>query len=129
MRGPARWRATMDLAGNSLAQRMARLATARSQRSLQATTQVAAPAAFDQAIEHFAHGRWSSAFEALVPLADAGHREAARIAMLMTVRGPRLFGRSFPTSPSQRERWHAAASRVDIADPDANDRWGVQVGP
>jgi len=107
----------MELSGNSLAQRMARLAMARSGRRVDATTRAAAPSAFDQAIEHFAHGHWSEAFEELVPLADAGDREAARIAMLMTTRGPRLFGRSFSASPAQRQRWHVAASRVYTAEP------------
>ena len=101
----------MEFTGNSLAQRMVRLAIGRSGRSVGATAR-AAPSAFDRAIEHFAHGHWSEAFEELVPLADAGHREAARIAMLMTTRGPRLFGRTFPASPLQRNRWQAVASRV-----------------
>ena len=105
----------MELTGNSLAQRMVQLATARSARSVGAATRVAAPSAFDRAIEHFAHGRWPEAFEELVPLADAGHREAARIAMLMTTRGPRLFGQAFPTSLSQRTRWLHAASRLYTA--------------
>jgi len=62
-------------------------------------------AAFDRAMDRFEHGEWSRAFAELVPLADAGDREAARIALLMTVRGPRLFGRSFVASPLQSERW------------------------
>jgi hypothetical protein len=67
-------------------------------------------AAFDRAMDRFEHGEWSRAFAELVPLADAGDREAARIALLMAVRGPRLFGRSFLTSPAQRERWSEASS-------------------
>jgi len=67
-------------------------------------------AAFDRAMDRFEHGEWSRAFAELVPLADAGDREAARIALLMAVRGPRLFGRSFVTSPEQRERWSEASS-------------------
>ena len=85
---------------------------------------MAAPSAFDRAIEHFAHGHWPEAFEELVPLADAGNREAARIAMLMTTRGPRLFGRTFPASPSQRERSHVVASRACTADQGASERCG-----
>ena len=81
------------------------------------TTRAPTPSAFDRAIEHFAHGHWSAAFEQLVPLADAGHREAARIAMLMTTRGPRLFGQAFPASPSQRTRWHVVASRAYTTEP------------
>ena len=106
----------MEFTGNSLAQRMVRLAIARSGRSVGATAR-ATPSAFDRAIEHFAHGHWSEAFEELIPLADAGHREAARIAMLMTTRGPRLFGQTFPASPAQRQRWHVVASRVYTAEP------------
>ena len=67
-------------------------------------------AAFDRAMDRFEHGEWSRAFAELVPLADRGDREAARIALLMAVRGPRLFGRSFATSPAQREHWSEAAS-------------------
>ena len=102
----------MELSGISLAQRMVRLAIARSGGSVGATRRATAHSAFDRAIAHFAQGRWSEAFEQLVPLADAGHREAARIATLMTTRGPRLFGRSFPASPSQRKHWHVVAGRA-----------------
>jgi hypothetical protein len=91
---------------------MARLAIARSGGSAGGTSRATASSAFDRAIEHFAQGRWSEAFEQLVPLADAGDREAARIATLMTTRGPRLFGRSFPASPLQRKHWHLVASRA-----------------
>ena len=66
--------------------------------------------AFDRAMDRLEHGEWSRAFAELVALADAGDREAARIALLMAVRGPRLFGRSFLTSPAQRERWSEASS-------------------
>ena len=66
-------------------------------------------AAFDRAMDRFEHGEWSHAFAELVPLAEAGDREAARIALLMAVRGPRLLGRSFMTSPDQRERWSAVS--------------------
>jgi hypothetical protein len=74
-------------------------------------------ATFDRALGHFEHSRWSQAFEALVPLADAGDREAARIALLMTTRGPRLFGRAFAASPFQCARWHEAADRAYAAEP------------
>jgi hypothetical protein len=66
-------------------------------------------AAFDRAMDRFEHGEWARAFAELVPLADAGDREAARIALLMAIRGPRLFGRTFASSPAQRERWSIAA--------------------
>src|SRR4051812_8340619 len=70
----------------------------------------ASAAAFDRAIDRFAHSDWERAFAELVPLADAGDREAARMALLMAVRGPRLFGRTFAASPAQRGRWSRVAS-------------------
>jgi len=115
----------MEFTGTSLAQRMVRRAVARSGRSIGATTRSTVPSAFDRAIEHFARGRWPEAFAELGPLADAGNREAARIAMLMTTRGPRLFGQAFPASPAQRRRWHVAASRACTAEPSASDRLGT----
>lgn len=102
----------MELSGNSLAQRMVRRAIAHSGHRDGTVTPDSAPPAFEQAIDHFAHGRWSEAFETLVALADTGHCEAARIALLMATRGPRLFGRTFSATPLQRGRWHVAASRL-----------------
>ena len=105
----------MEFTGNSLAQRMIRLAMAGSRPSVRATSQTTSPSSFDRAIEHFAHGHWSEAFEELVPLADAGDCEAARIATLMVTQGPRLFGGTFRASSSQRKRWHVVASRAHIS--------------
>ena len=107
----------MEFTGNSLAQRMVRLATARSAPGEREATRTAALSAFDRAIEHFSHGQWLKAFEALAPLADAGDREAARIALLMTTRGPRLFGQAFPAPPSQRQRWQVVASCAYAPEP------------
>lgn len=71
---------------------------------------------FDRAIAHFGHCHWSRAFEELIPLADAGRGEAARIALLMTKHGPRLFGQAFIATPRQRSCWQEAASRVNTAE-------------
>ena len=106
----------MELSRHSLAQRMGRLALVRSRSRNDFATATPAAPAFDGALEHFAHGRWKAAFEALVPLADAGHAEAARIAGLMSLRGPRLFGQAFPASRAQRERWLVAARSDRVAD-------------
>ena len=65
--------------------------------------------ALDQALEHYERCDWPHAYSALVPLADAGDREAARIALLMRAHGSRLFGHTFPTSAWQREHWLAVA--------------------
>jgi hypothetical protein len=63
----------------------------------------------EQAMEHYERCGWAQAYGALVPLADAGDREAARIALLMRAHGSRLFGHTFAASPSQREHWLAVA--------------------
>jgi hypothetical protein len=107
----------MELSPSSFAQRIARYGVARSRGGVGEATAAPAPSPFDTAIEHFAHGRWADAYEELATLADAGHREAARIALLMATRGPRLFGRGFAASPRRRERWQEAASRAGTAMP------------
>ncbi len=107
----------MERTGNSLLQRLPQgvleLFSSRSPRLR--TEDDAVAAAFDRTLDHFAHGHWPEAFKELVPLADSGHREAARIALLMTARGPRLFGRTFTASPCQRDRWREAATRAYAA--------------
>jgi hypothetical protein len=59
-----------------------------------------------------------AAYDELVPLANAGHIGAARIAMLMTTRGPRLFGQTFAASPSERERWHRISECLGLNEAD-----------
>ena len=61
----------------------------------------------DRAMSHFVDSDWPRAFNELVPLADQGHPEAARLALMMHGRGARLFGGSFPASAGQRSRWLA----------------------
>ena len=108
----------MERTDNSLVQRLPQgVHELFSRRSLGLRTgDDAAAAAFDRAMDHFAHSHWSEAFKELVPLADSGHREAARVALLMAARGPRLFGQTFTASPSQRDRWREAASRAYTAE-------------
>ena len=76
-------------------------------------------ASFDRAIAHFASGEWARAFDELSLLADAGHREGARIALLMGERGPRLFGRSFVIDAERRRRWREAARLTPPSRPTA----------
>jgi hypothetical protein len=102
----------MGFAGNPSAPRVVPLPHTGSALSVRAVTQRTTPSAFDAAIEHFAHGQWSKAFEDLVPLADSGYRDAARIVTMMAAHGPRLFGGTFAASSSQRKRWHEIASRA-----------------
>jgi hypothetical protein len=106
----------MELSSNSLATLIART-TPPPRSSIGKSVPSTATSALDTAIQRLAHGDSMAAYDELVTLADRGHIAAARIAMLMTTRGPRLFGRSFPASPSERARWRQI-SECD-AHPDA----------
>ena len=110
----------MELSPSSFAHRIARLGIAHSRSRPAEATASAPPSAFDRAIEHVAHARWLAAFTEMARLADAGHPAAARIALLMATRGPRLFGRAFPASSSQRRRWQdvANAAATQVAGPE-----------
>lgn len=60
-----------------------------------------------EALAAYQIGHWAAAYQAFVALADAGHRPAARVALLMAARGPALYGQSFEASAPQRQRWAA----------------------
>ena len=64
---------------------------------------------FDEAMTLMEDGRWQQAFARLAELADAGHPQAARIAMLYVQRGTSLFGGHFSASARQREFWQRAS--------------------
>ncbi len=64
--------------------------------------------AFDEAMRLIEHGRWQPAFTRLAALADAGHPQAARIAMIFVRRGASLFGGRFTATARQREGWQRA---------------------
>jgi hypothetical protein len=66
-------------------------------------------AAFERAMADYDRQHFSAAYQALWALADQGHVEAARIALLMAAHGQRLYGMRFAIGPVQRERWLAAA--------------------
>jgi hypothetical protein len=66
--------------------------------------------AFDAALELYHVGHYSSAYGRLAALADEGHAEAARIALLMFRYGPQLYGSAWSASPDQVERWSRLAS-------------------
>ena len=102
----------MEFTHHSPAHKIGRLARLLSSEADRATPHDVVPSGFARAVEGFAHGDWSEAFEALVTLADGGDPEAARIALLMAGQGARLFGRAFPASPDQRQRWQRAADRA-----------------
>ena len=60
---------------------------------------------FAQALQFMEDGLWPQAYAQLAALADGGHRQSARIAMLFTSRGALLFGGSFKATSRQRECW------------------------
>ncbi|HEX6704207.1 MAG TPA: hypothetical protein VF169_05555 [Albitalea sp.] len=60
---------------------------------------------FDDAVRFMQEGCWHTAFIELSELADGGHPQAARIALLFVRRGTSLFGGSFHASDSQRHNW------------------------
>jgi len=95
----------MELTSNALAT-LIKLRMPPSGSGIGKSTPTPTPTAWDMAIRQLAQGDSMAAYEELVSLANAGHIAAARIAMLMTTRGPRLFGQIFASSPSERERWH-----------------------
>ena len=63
---------------------------------------------FERALTLMQGGRWPEAFDALAALADEGHAQSARLALLFVQRGTRLFGGSFAASGMQREAWRHA---------------------
>ena len=64
----------------------------------------------DEVMTDFQYGDWAGAFDALVPLADAGERGASRLCLMMHEQGTRLFGGSFPATPAQCSRWLAESN-------------------
>lgn len=65
--------------------------------------------AFARAMADYERQHFAAAYQAFWLLADQGHPEAARIALLMSAHGPRLYGQRFAIGEVQRDRWLAAA--------------------
>lgn len=65
---------------------------------------------FEHALALMQDSCWRDAFDALAELADEGHAQAARLALLLVQRGARLFGGSYPASGSRREAWMRASA-------------------
>jgi hypothetical protein len=66
--------------------------------------------AFDEALAHYEQQRFAAAFAELSRLADGGHAEAARVAVLMSAHGPRLYGQAFAVERARLARWLDLAS-------------------
>ena len=62
-------------------------------------------APFDAALLQLEQCHWPQAFERFAALADTGHPEAARIALLMQAHGARLFGGRHGAPIDRRVRW------------------------
>ena len=85
--------------GTWIASRDASLATASTERTRR----------FGEAMRLMEDGHWRQAFTRLAELADVGHPQSARIALLLVRYGTRLFGGSFRASAQQLESWQRAS--------------------
>lgn len=64
---------------------------------------------FEGALGLMQDGCWQDAFQALAALADEGHAQSARLALLFVRRGARLFGGSYAAGAGQRQAWAKAS--------------------
>lgn len=70
-----------------------------------------AEAAFNDAMAQYSDCRWADAYSRFAVLAEQGHAEAARIALLMLRHGPALYRHEWSGSPAQVTRWATLAAR------------------
>lgn len=75
----------------------------------QAQTTAAHPGAYESALAEYERGHFAAAHAAFWRLADQGNADAARIALLMSTYGRRLYGIRLAIGDVQRERWLANA--------------------
>lgn len=66
--------------------------------------------AYDAAQVDYEVGHYAEAYAAFAALADAGHAEAARVALQMHRYGPGLYRMRFAAGPQQIGRWAALVS-------------------
>jgi len=67
-------------------------------------------ARLQRALHAMQQSRWDEAFSQLARLADEGHAQAARLALLFTQRGTRLFGGRYEASAAQQRAWSRVAA-------------------
>lgn len=72
---------------------------------LAASDEVSLKPAFAQALASLRQGRTSEAYGRFVRLADGGHGDAARIALVMLRHGGALYGTEWTAAPSQVAAW------------------------
>ena len=73
------------------------------------------PALLEVAKADYERNSWQSAFASLAQLADGGHAEAARIALLMARNGQALYGQDFGVSRPRLATWTELASQAGMA--------------
>jgi len=69
-----------------------------------------AEVAFNDAMAQYSDCRWADAYSRFAVLAEQGHAEAARIALLMLRHGPSLYRHEWTGSPAQVAQWAALAA-------------------
>ena len=74
---------------------------------------VASDAAFNNAMAHYRDGKLAGAYGRFAALADQGHPEAARIALVMLRHGAKLYGHDWGASQSQIDHWMKLALQED----------------
>ena len=65
---------------------------------------------FGAAMQNYDDCHYAIAYDRLAVLADGGHAEAARIALLMVRYGPELYGDRWSASPYRIKHWMQLAS-------------------
>lgn len=60
---------------------------------------------FSEALDLYSVGKWSGAYGRFAALADQGHAESARIALLMLRYGSQLYGHGWGASQPQINQW------------------------
>lgn len=61
--------------------------------------------AFTEAMTQYKQGKWSGAYGRFATLADHGHAEAARIALIMLRNGATMYGSDWGASQPQIQQW------------------------
>ena len=67
--------------------------------------------AFAEAVDQYRKAQWSDAYGRLIPLANNGHRDAARIALFMYRYGVQLYRNDWDASDEEIESWTQLASQ------------------
>ena len=70
-------------------------------------------AAYTDAIGLFRQQRYAAAYGRFSRLADLGHVESARFALLMYTNGAALFANDWFAAPNQQRHWHALVAAAE----------------